>query len=185
MRAASNHAGRTLAGLVACGVLAVTPPVPAETNLNKSAIANLAIQFAQQVQAQELANAQTLRELKQQNDATAAAVASLRRWLITGVAVLALAGAALLFRNRPRHNSALRGPVTAQAFVAQAAALEHQGRFPDALTHYERALLLDPVLPAALVGKGRVLNQLGRYREALDCYENADHPPEQIARPAV
>lgn len=168
-------------GLVAC---AVTSSTFAQTNLSKSAVANLAIQFAQQVQAQELANAQVLRELKQQHDATAAAVASLRRWIITGVVILA-AGVAGLWLRRPKTRPlTFAGPISAQGLVTQAVTLEHRGLFHDALLHYERALALDPALPAASLGKGRVLNQLGRYQEALDCYEKADHPPEPIARPA-
>lgn len=52
-------------------------------------------------------------------------------------------------------------------------ALYRQGRFDDALAHYERALALQPDFPAALNSQGFVLQDMGRMEEALACFARA------------
>jgi len=47
------------------------------------------------------------------------------------------------------------------------------GSYPDALTAYNRAILIEPNYTVALMNKGDVLYQMGRYNEAVDAYKQA------------
>lgn len=45
------------------------------------------------------------------------------------------------------------------------------GRYPEAATHLEQALLLDPEAPILLFNLGRVYELMHRYDEAMNCFE--------------
>lgn len=47
------------------------------------------------------------------------------------------------------------------------------GRFDEALSNFEQALLLDPSNTEILNQKGSTLRSLGRYDEALECFNKS------------
>jgi tetratricopeptide (TPR) repeat protein len=191
------------AGLLACTLFSCfdRPPAAAETNVqttarsrdDKGAMVNLAIQVAQQLQAQQQSSLRAINETKQQ---TADSVASLRRLTLLVGASLALGILALVLYARKLvrllqqrapvdgFSVAHRGAHPAQALARKGGAMEQLHRFEEALSYYEQAIILDATLTEAYVGKGRVLNQLERYDEALACYERASklQPPVDIPR---
>ncbi len=61
-------------------------------------------------------------------------------------------------------------PAEAMTYFEQAREAYRQGRYPDAATDLERALVLDPNAPALLFNLGRVYELMGRYDEAIDIY---------------
>ena len=52
-------------------------------------------------------------------------------------------------------------------------ALDNLGRFKEAISCYNKALVIDPNFKLALNNKGNTLYYLKRFQEALDCYERA------------
>ena len=198
-----NRGGLFWAGLLACTLFSCFDPTPAaaETNFqttarsrdDKGAMVNLALQVAQQLQAQQQSSLRAINEAKQQ---TADSVASLRRLTLVVGAGLALAifALALYARKLVRllqqrtladgFTSAHRDAHPAEALARKGAAMEQLHRFEEALGYYEQAIALDATLTDAYVGKGRVLNQLERYDEALACYERASklQPPVDMPR---
>jgi len=61
-------------------------------------------------------------------------------------------------------------PSEAMTYFEQAREAYREGRYPDAATDLERALVLDPNAPALLFNLGRVYELMGRYDEAIDIY---------------
>jgi len=194
-----NRGGLFWAGLLACALLSCfNPSAPAaETNSqaaarardDKGAMVNLALQVAQQLQAQQQSNLHAINEAKQQ---TADSVASLRRLTLLVGATLTLGILALLLYARKLtrllqqrslasdFRAAHHEAYSAEALVRKGMALEQLNRFEEALAWYDRALNLDATLTRAYVGKGRVLNRLERYSEALECYERASQLQSRV-----
>ncbi len=52
-------------------------------------------------------------------------------------------------------------------------ALSSQGRYPEAIEAYVKALEIDPNNATIWNNKGLTLRKLGKYQEAIDCYDNA------------
>jgi len=199
------------AGVIACTLISCFAPVAAAADTNsqttsrsrddKGAMVNLALQVAQQLQAQQQSNLRAINEAKQQAETashqTAASVASLRRLtlLIGATLALGLLGLLLyarrlvhLLQQRPQMAGLTPAPheaYSAEALVRKGVALEQSNRFEEALAWYDRALSLDATLTEAYVGKGRVLNQLERYSEALECYECASKLQPRVDVPQL
>ncbi len=61
----------------------------------------------------------------------------------------------------------------AQAWVKKGSELHTQGRYDEAIAHFDKALKLYPRLARAWAGKGLASNALGQYEEAIHCYDES------------
>jgi tetratricopeptide (TPR) repeat protein len=61
----------------------------------------------------------------------------------------------------------------AQAWLKKGSELHTQGRYDEAIAHFDKALKLYPRLASAWAGKGLASNGLGQYEEAIRCYDES------------
>lgn len=61
----------------------------------------------------------------------------------------------------------------AQAWLKEGSELHTQGRYDEAIAHFDKALKLYPRLANAWAGKGLASNALGQYEEAIRCYDES------------
>jgi tetratricopeptide (TPR) repeat protein len=61
----------------------------------------------------------------------------------------------------------------ALAWLKKGNELHAQGRFDEAIAHFDKALKIYPRLANGWAGKGRASNALGQYEEAIHCYDEA------------
>ena len=60
-----------------------------------------------------------------------------------------------------------------QSLVDKGKSFLKDGKFNDALSFFEQALLLDPTDPELWNNKGIALRGIGRYEEAMECFNNS------------
>jgi tetratricopeptide (TPR) repeat protein len=61
----------------------------------------------------------------------------------------------------------------AHAWLKKGTELHTQGRYDEAIAHFDKALKLYPRLARAWAGKGLASNALGQYEEAIHCYDES------------
>ena len=104
-------------------------------------------------------------------------------------------GVAHLGRNKPEKalkdfNRAIKiDPLTYDAYLGRANALNTLGRYEEALRDYNRTLEIDPNIANAYVNRGSAYSHLGHYEKAIADYEKGlaldpkiDNPPSFIKR---
>lgn len=202
-----NRGGIFCAGLLACSgfLLSFCPPSLGQTNFtsrsgnhageDKSAVVNLALQMAQQLQSQQQATLHAIEQARSEAEATSrqnaesirALVSRLRVAIVIGVllalGIVATLAYSLSLTRAIRQNTAT-GPLgfphkpngtatVARLRLAQARELIEKKHPSDALACIEEALRLDETLTEAYVRKGAALEQLDRLNDALASYDHA------------
>jgi tetratricopeptide (TPR) repeat protein len=112
----------------------------------------------------------------------------------SSVAIVAALGCATLQRNSMYHDPVVmwrditaRRPHNARAFEQLGTALVAQGRLPEAIEPYRRAVTIEPDFVSAHANLGNALTQTGQFEEAISHYDRVrrldpDHVEARLNR---
>ena len=201
------------AGLLACAIVALfsTSAVTAATNAvetvvtparnDKSALTSFALQMVGQIQSQQEATLQAVRNSQQQLASSSKQNAETIRFLVTrlkiAIAIGILLAAGMLgmllyvraaLRSIQRRVRPIPTPPSTSGVAQRLTSLLDTGEHlldlkqpGDALVCFEEVLALDAHHTRAHVRKAAALEQLGRLDEALACYDHALALDESLA----